>query len=172
MIDKTVSKAGIYVRVSTTEQDPGNQLDVLKAFASQQNCKVMCVYQDIASGGSTSRPQFHRMLNEGRLGYFDTLFIWSLDRFSREGISQTLSYIERLKRYGVSIKSYTEHWLDTSSEGMGELLIAVMSWMAKQERQRISERTKAGLSRASNVGKRGKDKHKRRRRSDIGKKRK
>jgi DNA invertase Pin-like site-specific DNA recombinase len=40
-----------------------------------------------------------------------------------------------------------ESWLDTSDEGMGQLLIAIFSWIAKQERQRISERTKAGLSR-------------------------
>jgi len=40
-------------------------------------------------------------------------------------------------------------------------LIAIFSWVAEQERKRISERTKAGLRNAKNVGKRGKDKHKR-----------
>lgn len=167
----------IYVRVSTNKQDLDNQVIQLKQWIDVR-CPDMLseveliVYSDIASGGSTSRPGFHRMLEDARKGVFDTLYIWSLDRFSREGISSTLGYIERLRRYGVDIVSYTESWMDTTDEGICSLIIGVMSWVAKQERQRISERTKAGLSRAVNVGKRGRDKKKRRRRSDIGKKRK
>ena len=147
MVNNNTRKAAIYTRVSTSDQDTRNQLHVLETFASQQNYKVVCVYRDIASGGDCNRPQFKQMLMDARMHMFSTLFIWSLDRFSREGISQTLSYIKRLKNSGVSIKSYTEGWLDTSEGGMGDLLIAIMSWMAKQERQRISERTKAGLAR-------------------------
>ena len=45
----------------------------------------------------------------------------------------------------MALKSLQESWLDTSDSGMGELMIAILSWVAKQERLRISERTKAGL---------------------------
>jgi len=76
-----------------------------------------------------------------------------LDRFSREGISNTLHYLEELTKNGVALKSLQESWLDTSDQGMGKLLIAIMSWVAQQERQRISERTKAGLERAKANGK-------------------
>ena len=84
-----------------------------------------------------------------------------MDRFSREGINNTLSYLKHLKNHKVSIRSYQEPWLDTSDTGMGELLISIFSWVAAMERKRISERTKAGLANAKNVGKRGKDKKKR-----------
>jgi len=34
---------------------------------------------------------------------------------------------------------------------MGTLLIAIFSWVAEQERKRISERTKAGLARSDKI---------------------
>lgn len=162
-MNKKTRKAALYVRVSTDEQNVDNQLEILKTFANQQNYKVIKAYYEIRSGGYANRPQFHQMLDAARKGEFNTLFIWSLDRFSREGITSTLSYITRLKEYNVSIKSYTEGWLDTTESGVGELIISILSWVAQKERERISERTKLGLKKAKNVGKRGKDKKPRRR---------
>jgi len=141
-------KAVIYARVSTEEQNLDNQIELLKNLSTEQNCKVSHVYTDKVSGGSANRPQFQQMLKDARLRKFDVIYIWSLDRFSREGINNTLSYLKLLKSQGVSLKSMQEGWLDTSDDGMGELLIAIFSWVAKQERMRISERTKAGLARS------------------------
>ena len=143
-----VRKCAIYSRVSTSEQNTENQVELLKKVTSEQNFKVFKVYRDKVSGGSANRPQFQQMLHDARLRKFDTIFVWSLDRFSREGINNTLSYLKLLKSQGVSLKSMQESWLDTSDDGMGELLIAIFSWVAKQERMRISERTKAGLARS------------------------
>jgi DNA invertase Pin-like site-specific DNA recombinase len=49
----------------------------------------------------------------------------------------------------VSVK---EPWLDTAPP-VPDLLIAIFSWIAEQERRRISERTKIGLDRARRMGK-------------------
>jgi len=146
--DKTTKKCAIYARVSTDEQNLDNQLEQLKTFASLQNLMVVETYTDVMSGGSANRPQFQQMLDDARLRKFNIILVWSLDRFSREGINNTLSYLKRLKNHNVSIKSLQESWLDTSDTGMGELLIAIFSWVAAQERKRISERTKAGMDRA------------------------
>lgn len=150
-------KGVIYARVSKEEQKVEAQIDQLKMFASQQNINITNIYIDEMSGGSADRPQFQQMLKDARLRKFNVILIWSLDRFSREGISNTLSYLKRLKQHNVSIKSLQEPWLDTSDNGMGELLLSIFSWVAAQERKRISERTKMGLAKAKNVGKRGKD---------------
>jgi DNA invertase Pin-like site-specific DNA recombinase len=146
--DKTARKCAIYARVSTDEQNLDNQLGQLKTFASLQNLEVVTTYTDVMSGGSANRPQFQKMLDDARLRKFEVILVWSLDRFSREGINNTLSYLKRLKNHSVSIKSLQEGWLDTSDTGMGELLIAIFSWVAAQERKRISERTKAGMIRS------------------------
>jgi DNA invertase Pin-like site-specific DNA recombinase len=156
--------AAIYVRVSTDEgrQDINNQRNPLLKLAEALNLKVIKEYIDYASGGNSNRPQFQQMLRDAENHKFDMVLIWALDRFSREGILNTLSYLRRLRQNKVAIKSLQESWLDTREEGMGELLIAIFSWVAHQEKKRISERVKAGLKGKSNVGKRGKDKKTRR----------
>ena len=157
-------KAVIYSRVSTDDkgQDPNNQLEPLRKYAQAMNYEITKEYIDYASGGTSNRPEFQQMLQDSNKHEFDTILIWALDRFSREGILNTLSYLRKLKQNNIAIKSLQESWLDTSDTGMGELLIAIFSWVAEQEKKRISERVKAGLKGKKNVGKRGKDKKSRR----------
>jgi len=152
----------IYARVSTELQDVNNQLTALRDYARALGGEIVEEYSDTASGRTANRPQFQRMLRDSAKNRFNLLLIWSLDRFSREGILNTLAYLEKLKQNGVAIKSLQEPWLDTRDEGMGNLLIAIFSWVAEQERRRISERTKEGLRHAEGVGKRGPDRKPRR----------
>jgi DNA invertase Pin-like site-specific DNA recombinase len=157
-------KAAIYARVSTTEelQDPDNQLKPLRDMASALGAEIYREYVDYASGGDSNRPQFQAMLADARSYKFNLVLVWSLDRFSREGIFNTLGYFRMLKNCNVGLKSLQESWLDTRDEGMGQLLIAILSWVAEQEKKRISERIKAALKQKKNVGKRGRDKKPRR----------
>ena len=151
-------KGCIYARVSTGEQNALNQIDPLKKWADTLGIEIVQEYVDVVSGGDSNRPGFKRMMAQADRHEFDIILIWSLDRFSREGILITLSYLKRLKKNKISIRSLQESWLDTSEDGMGDLLISIFSWVAKRERIRLSDRTKAGLKNAKNVGKRGKDK--------------
>ena len=148
-------KIAIYARVSKNDesQDPQNQINPLRDYAKALGGEIVLEYIDLASGGKSDRENFLRMLDDADKRKFDLLLIWALDRFSREGISNTLGYLERLKKNGIAIKSLQESWLDTRDEGIGQLLIAVFSWVAQQERKRIVERTKAGLERAKREGK-------------------
>jgi len=140
-------KTALYLRVSKSDesQDPDNQLKPLLKMADSLDLKVVDKYIDTASGGSSDRPQFQQMLEDARIHKFDMILVWSLDRFSREGITNTLAYLKKLKNANVGLKSLQDSWLDTRDEGIGQLLIVIMSWVAEQERLRISERTKAGL---------------------------
>lgn len=162
----------LYLRVSKADdsQTPENQREPLLKLADSLGLEVVGEYVDHASGGNSNRPQFQQMIKDAKKRKFDTILVWSLDRFSREGISNTLHYLEELKKRGIALKSLQESWLDTSDEGMGRLFLAIFSWVAKQERKRISERTKAGLRRAVANGKflgrpKGAKDKKRRRRS-------
>jgi DNA invertase Pin-like site-specific DNA recombinase len=156
-------KAAIYARVSTDEQNPKNQVEPLRSFAQSLDLEIVEEYIDVVSGGDSNRPGFKRLLAGADAHKFDIILIWALDRFSREGILNTLAYLKRLKNANVSLRSLKESWLNTSDEGMGQLLIAIFSWVAAQERQRLSERTKEGLRGKQNVGKRGPDKKPRKR---------
>ena len=147
-------RIAIYTRVSKSDesQDPQNQLTPLRDYAKALTGDIVEEYTDLGSGGNSDREGFTRMLADADKHRFDLLLIWSLDRLSREGISNTLGYLERLKRNGVSIKSLQESWLDTRDTGLGQLLLAIFSWVAQQERKRIVERTMAGLDRARRHG--------------------
>jgi DNA invertase Pin-like site-specific DNA recombinase len=82
----------------------------------------------------------------------DLVLVWSLDRFTREGVLETFEHVRRLTTCGVQFESYTEQHFRTTGPA-GELMLAIAAWIAKQERIRISERTKAGLERARRSGK-------------------
>lgn len=155
-------RAALYARVSTEEQDPENQLVRMRGLARAMEWDISKEYIDIASGGDKNRPKFRELLGACDRHEYDMVLVWSLDRFSREGILETLSYIKRLRNAHVALKSVSESWLDTRDEAMSNLLIAVLSWVAKLERERISDRTKAGMRGKKNIGKRGKDKKPRR----------
>jgi len=148
-------KIALYCRVSKNDgsQDPANQLNPLRDYARALGGEIVQEYVDMASGSNGDRKEFLRMFNDADKHKFDLVLIWALDRLSREGISNTLGYLERLKRNGVALKSLQESWLDTRDEGIGQLLIAIFSWVAQQERKRIAERTRAGLDKARKNGK-------------------
>ena len=153
-------KVALYARVSLDEakdsrqyQEPENQLQPLREFAHAMGYEVVGEYIDKMSGANPNRPEFRKMLQEAMLRRFSGIIVWKLDRFSREGIINTMSYIKQLKERGCWLKSMTESWLDTSQEGITDIVLAIMSWAAAEERKKISERTKAGIARLRAQGK-------------------
>jgi len=115
----TKKTCAFYCRVSTEEQNADRQISQLKTMQKLQNYMVYKIYIDKMSGGSSNRPDFQQMLKDARLRKFEILCVTSLDRFSREGIVNTLTYLKRLKKYGVALKSIRESWCDTTDEGLG-----------------------------------------------------
>jgi DNA invertase Pin-like site-specific DNA recombinase len=83
---------------------------------------------------------------------FDLLLFWALDRFSREGVPATFKYLEKLNACGVDYHSYQQPFLDSCGP-LKDVVVAMFAMLAKQERIRISDRTKAGLARAKRAGK-------------------
>ena len=122
---------------SDDSQDPENQRRPLLNMAESLDLDVVKEYVDMTSGGSTNRPLFQQMLRDAQSDHFDMVLVWYLDRFSREGIQRTLAYLEKLKRAHVGLKSLQESWLDTSDEGMGQLLISIFSWVAQQNGKKL-----------------------------------
>jgi DNA invertase Pin-like site-specific DNA recombinase len=67
-------------------------------------------------------------------------------------MAQTIGHLQRLNSYGVSFHCYTEPHLATDNELVRNILLALLSSLAKVEAQKISERTKAGMTRAKAKG--------------------
>jgi DNA invertase Pin-like site-specific DNA recombinase len=151
-------RIAIYARVSTDDkgQDPENQLQQLRQWCANAGHTVVHEYIDRDSGrkGTKGRKQFAQLFEDAHKRKFDCVLFWALDRFTREGMTPTIAYLQRLASYGVSFHSYTEAHLSTDNELVGNILLAVMSSLAKVESQKIGERTRAGMARARAQGKR------------------
>ena len=72
-------------------------------------------------------------------------------RLSREGVLETLQHLNRLTSYGVGFRSFTEQYFDSCGV-FKDAVISILATIAKQERLRLSERTKAGLAQAHRNG--------------------
>lgn len=106
---------------------------------------------DKASDKAAERPQFKRLFDDASKRRFDLVLFWALDRLSREGVSETLNHLNKVTAYGVDWRSYQESYLDSFGP-FKHVVISQMATLAKQERLRISDRTKAGLNRARRQG--------------------
>ena len=151
-------RVAIYARVSTDDkgQDPENQLRQLREWCVNSGHEITDEYVEHESGrkGTAERKEFARLFQDASQRKFDMVLVWSLDRFSREGMARTVGHLQRLDRAGVAFHSFTEEMLSTENELVRDILIAVMASLAKQEAVKISQRTKAGLERAKASGKR------------------
>lgn len=145
-------KAGIYARVSTDKQELDNQVHELKRFCKEKGYTVYWVYSDITSGKHGSRPQFNRLFEDAHKRLFHIVIFWDLSRFSRGGVAFTLKKLQELQLYGVNWISYQEPYLNSIGE-FRDVIISLLSTIAKVEREKISERTKAGLERLKRKGK-------------------
>jgi len=148
-------RCALYARVSTRDkgQETDNQLIQLREFAERQGWEMTHEFVDHESGSRAGRPQFQEMFRLASKRKFDVLLFWSLDRLSREGVLETLNHLNRLASYGIAFRSFTEQYLDSCGI-FKDAIIGIMATLAKQERLRISERTRAGLATARLKGKR------------------
>jgi DNA invertase Pin-like site-specific DNA recombinase len=147
-------RIALYGRVSKDDgkMEEENQLQELREFCDRSNWTITHEYIDRMTGSRSDRPQFKKMFEDANRRKFDLVFFWSLDRFSREGTLATLQHLEMLTAAGVGWRSYQESYLDSCGP-FKDCVISLMATLARQERLRISERTKAGLKRARRGGK-------------------
>ena len=146
-------KIAIYARVSTKDkgQETENQSAQLQEFAAKSDWTIYDMYVDHESGAKSDRAEFQRMFQDASRRKFDLLLFWSLDRLSREGVLETLQHLNRLTSYGVGYKSFTEQYLDSCGI-FKDAVIGILAVIAKQERVRLSERTRAGIAIARSKG--------------------
>jgi len=163
----------LYVRVSTNKQEVENQLTQLRSYCLKSSYTIFKEYIDVISGKENSRPAYDLMFQEAHKKLFDIVLFWDLSRFSRSGTLFTLQKLKELENLGIDWESYQEPYFKSAGQ-FRDVVISILSTLAKIEREKISERTKAGLQNSKKkhlIGKRGKDKHRRKTRRDRGLKR-
>ncbi len=81
-------RVALYARVSTSDKDqnPENQLVLLRREAERASDQVIKEYVDEKSGGSSNRKAFQELMRDAGKRRFDLVRVFALDRFSSEGI--------------------------------------------------------------------------------------
>jgi DNA invertase Pin-like site-specific DNA recombinase len=150
---RTKTKAAIWARVSTADQETENQLGQLREWARNRGFAVVTEYvlEESAYTGK-HRKDLRAALDDARLGRYQVLLVWALDWLEREGVEATLRLLRQFRERGVMVWSMKESWTETSDPRMAELLGAIFAWMAAEESRRRSERVKAGLERRRRQG--------------------
>ena len=145
-------KAALYIRVSTSYQIdkdslPVQRQDLINYAKYAFNIDDYEIFEDAGfSGKDTNRPAFQDMMKRIKSGEFSHLFVWKIDRVSRNLLDFCDMY-EDLKKYNCTFVSKNEQF-DTGS-AMGEAMLKIILVFAELERKLTAERvTSIMLARA------------------------
>lgn len=100
-MDRTPRKAGIYIRVSTLEQHPENQIERLREYCVAREIAIHREYVDHGvSGDKDGRPALFAMIKDAKARKFDCLLVWKIDRLGRR-LRSLILLLEDLQAVGV-----------------------------------------------------------------------
>ena len=110
-------KGVVYVRVSTNEQKPENQVLVLENFAKARGIEIVGRYIDVGVSGYETRPEDREQWSravEHALKENAVILVFSLDRIARR-YDYLVETLDRLRSMGIQVVAYQEEWLQSLS---------------------------------------------------------
>ena len=146
-----MKRAGLYARVSTSEQTPENQLVALRAFATARGWHVTEFIDPGISGARERRPALDALLAAARARRVDLVVCTKLDRLARS-THHLVTLAKEFQALGVDLV-VLDQAIDTTTPS-GRLLFHVLAAIAEFERDLIRDRVLAGLRRARAQGRR------------------
>jgi len=151
---KGATRVALYLRISTDEEHQPFSLSAqehrLAAFVTTQpGWEQVKTYTDQFSGAYAERPALQQALSDARLGLYDILLVYRVDRFARS-LKVLVGLLEELDTIGVAFRSATEP-IDTSTP-TGRMLIQLLGVFAEFERATIIDRVVAGMERKAARG--------------------
>ncbi len=145
-----MKRAALYVRVSTVDQHPENQMHELRQFSSQRGLQIVQEYVDHGfCGARARRPALDKMLEDAHRHRFDVVVVWSCDRLARS-TKHLLHFLDEISGLGIQFLSQREEAIDTEGP-LGRAILVIVSAIAELERSILIERIKAGMKRVQLV---------------------
>jgi DNA invertase Pin-like site-specific DNA recombinase len=149
--DPTRGATAVYIRTSSQMQEDGHGADaqehVIKQWLSAYKAgETYDEFRDLArSGKNTNRPSFNEMLAEIRKGKYKLVVTHDLSRIGRS-LPDLLTFMEEMQDRGVRVVFIKDN-IDVDTT-VGRLMLGIMGAVAQFERERLSERTAAGIAAA------------------------
>jgi DNA invertase Pin-like site-specific DNA recombinase len=140
-----MTRAALYMRVSTLDQHPETQLLDLRQMAAQRGLDIVHEHTDRISGTKAKRPGLDALMSDARRGQFDVVLVWASDRIARS-VKHFLDVLDELNRLKIEYISFREN-IDTGGP-LGRAIVIIIGAVAELERNLIIERVRAGMRRA------------------------
>lgn len=141
-----------YARVSSYEQNEDRQVRALK----EMGVPMRSIYIDRQSGKDFDRPQYQRLLR--RLDGDSVLFVKSIDRLGRNYADLNEQWRIITKEKGADIVVIDMPLLDTRRDKdllgtfINDIVLALFSYVAENERMNIRQRQAEGIAAAKARG--------------------
>lgn len=141
-----------YIRVSTREQNEDRQIIAMRAAGIPDRN----IFIDKQSGKDFDRPQYHRMLGKVKPG--DVLYVKSIDRLGRNYNEILEQWRIITKQMDIDIVVLDMPILDTRRDKnllgtfISDLVLALLSYVAENERENIRQRQAEGIAAAKARG--------------------
>lgn len=132
-----------YARVSTQAQSLDRQIGALNGAGAER------IFREKATAKTVKgRPQLEKAIDA--LGTDDVLVIAEWDRATRS-MMDGITIIQRVADRGATVKVLDKPWLDLTTP-MGKGILAFLSALAEDERERIMRRANEGRAAAKERG--------------------
>ena len=144
----------IYLRVSTDKQDLETQMESVKRWLSEKGITEYKIVKDEGVSGSVpakQRPGFSNLMNIIEEG--DVLVVSELTRIGRS-LSDVIFTLDELTKNGVRVVAVKEGLDSTANEMQFKVMSTLLALFADLEREFIRKRTREGLQKAREAGKR------------------
>ncbi|WP_237384509.1 recombinase family protein [Sulfidibacter corallicola] len=102
------------------------------------------------TGANTDRPALQRLLADAKVGKFDAIAVYKVDRISRS-VGDLVSMVEEFQRLNIDFVSVSQSF-DTSNS-MGRLILNILASFGQFERETIVERIRDKRDAARRKGK-------------------
>lgn len=147
----------ILVRVSTNKQETDRQVAELQEYASAKGYEVVEVCEEIISGatGADERLGLLRVEELAASGAIRKVLVHEVSRLARRN-SVAHAFVEYLEDVGVSLYWHQQRIETLLPNGKrnpaAAIMFALLSEMARAERETLSDRIKSGLAEARRKG--------------------
>jgi len=143
--------AALYCRVSTDSQREKQTIETQKRlladYAKREGWEIFDWYVDDGITGTSieARPAFTKLLSDAEARKFDLIAVTDTDRLTRSDDPRQRAFIEYiLKENGIKVAVVNTGELLDLDNPMHELIHSIKTWIAKEDRKKILQRTIQG----------------------------